>query len=412
EDIALALIGRVPVERKAERAVICDLDGAQIDQGLILYFKGPRSFTGENSLEFQIHGGRAVVDRLLSTLSAFPETRHAEAGEFTRRAFEAGKIDLVEVEGLADLVAAETEMQRRLALEQANGGLTLVYERWAQKITHARAMIEAELDFSDEGDVPGSVADTIWTEMQDVQSQIMQAISDMSVGEMIRDGMNVVITGRPNVGKSSLLNCLAGRDIAIVTHMPGTTRDVLTVDLNLDGYLVRFKDTAGIRETSDLVEREGIRRAEDALVSADLVLHLVDMSGSIPEDVNMEGLSAPILRVGTKSDLKDRQFMPSNIDMEVSSHSKEGIDSLLKQISSILNTRVSGASRSIPSRKRHEQHLVMACNALNEALQSQRPLEIRAESLRLAAESLSRITGRVDTETILGVIFSEFCIGK
>jgi tRNA modification GTPase len=379
---------------------------------MVLFFQGPRSFTGETCLEFQIHGGRAVVDRLLNTLSLFPETRHAEAGEFTRRAFEAGKVDLVEVEGLADLVAAETEMQRRLALEQANGGLTAVYERWAQKITHARAMIEAELDFSDEGDVPGSVAGTIWTDMQDVQHQITQAVSDISVGEMIRDGMNVVIYGRPNVGKSSLLNCLAGRDIAIVTHLPGTTRDVLTVDVNIDGYLVHFKDTAGIRSTTDVVEREGIRRAEAALETANLILHLVDLSQPKSEDVTLYEAAAPILRVGTKSDARRGDYQLSDVDVEVSSLTRDGIDSLLKQISTILHKRVNGLSRSIPSRRRHEHHLIVARDNLSDALQSALPLELRAESLRRASESLARLTGRVDTETILGLIFSEFCIGK
>ena len=412
-DICVKMCGEVPETRRAELRMIRSRNNDLIDKGLVLYFEGPNSFTGEDCLEFQVHGGRAVVDKLLSSIAEFKGTRHAEPGEFTRRAFDNGKMDLVEAEGLADLIASETEMQRRLALEQSNGGFSIVYQAWAKRLTFARAMIEAELDFADEGDVPGSVAAQIWSDMACLKTEIETMIDNVAIGEVIRDGLNVVIYGEPNVGKSSLMNKLAGSDIAIVTDIAGTTRDVLKVDVNIGGFLVHLKDTAGVRSTDDKVEAEGIRRALSAVDSADLVLHLIDLSVAQNRSALLVESDKPVIKVGTKADAKIDAVGDHYVDLEVSIHTGAGFDSLVKRIVGDLERRFHSASGMILSRKRHLQHLVSARDALASALGGDdQPLEIRAEHLRRAGDSLGRITGRVDTETLLGVIFSEFCIGK
>ena len=412
-EICESLCGGLPSARQAELKLIRNRNGEEIDSGLVLHFPGPRSFTGEDCVEFQVHGGRAVVDKLLSALSEFEFTRLADAGEFTRRAFNNGKFDLVEVEGLADLVTAETEMQRRLALEQAKGGFAVIFQQWAKRLTFARAMIEAELDFADEGDVPGSVAAQIWDDILALKTEIDSMLRDISLGEIIRDGLNVVIYGAPNAGKSSLMNMLARSDVAIVTEVPGTTRDILKVDVNIGGFLVHLTDTAGIRTTSDVVEIEGIRRARNAVLKADLVLHLVDLSSEqVVPPVLVDGRTS-VIRIGTKADVKVRGQIDHDVALEISVMMGWGIDSLMKRMIQDLETRLEFSSGMILSRKRHYQHLESASEALELALGGEsHPLEIRAENLRLAGDSLGRITGRVDTETLLGVIFSEFCIGK
>ncbi|OJU86366.1 MAG: tRNA uridine-5-carboxymethylaminomethyl(34) synthesis GTPase MnmE, partial [Shinella sp. 65-6] len=275
-EVVARMCGTVPAPRHAALRSIRDRNGDVLDEGIVLFFPGPHSFTGEDSAELQIHGGRATVKAVLAALAEFEGMRAAEAGEFSRRAFLNGRMDLVEVEGLADLIAAETEIQRRLAAEQASGGLSRLYDSWAKRLTHARAMIEAELDFADEDDVPGSVASQIWDDMHALQQDILNHLADARVGEIARDGLKVVIAGPANAGKSSLLNYLAKRDIAIVTDIPGTTRDVLHVDLDISGFAVRLYDTAGLRETEDIVEQEGIRRTWLSMAEAHLVLLLSD----------------------------------------------------------------------------------------------------------------------------------------
>lgn len=411
--ICLDVCGSVPRARQARLLPIRKRNGELIDTGLVIFFESPKSFTGEDCIEFQLHGGRAVVNSVLDTLSGFENTRHAEPGEFTRRAFDAGKLDLVEVEGLADLISSETEMQRRLAIEQSSGGHTAIYMDWARRLLHARAMIEAELDFADEGDVPGSVADQVWADMENLKAEIRRVLDSMPLGQIIRDGLNVVIYGAPNAGKSSLLNALSQREIAIVTPVPGTTRDVLSVDVNIGGYLVHLKDTAGIRTTNDVVEIEGIRRANDALLSADLILHLVDLSVSAGNEDLLVETDLSVMRIGTKRDVRLPTGAGQAVDIEISVKTGEGIDSLMKRISSHIESRLQSCSGSILSRKRHEQHLLSAEAAIAGAIGGvDVPLEIRAEFLRDAGNSIGRITGRVDTEMLLGVIFSEFCIGK
>jgi tRNA modification GTPase len=410
QEILQSLIGEIPSPRTAAYRTIRTRNGLPIDAGLVLFFPGPASFTGEDSVEFQIHGSRAVISALLGELATFPGTRLAMEGEFSRRAFENGKLDLIEVEGLADLIAAETEMQRRLALEQSLGGLSRLYDSWAERITRSRALIEAELDFPDEDDIPGSVSDQVWASLMELRGEIENHISHAAVGEIVRDGFKIVIAGAPNAGKSSLMNWFAQRDVAIVTDIAGTTRDVLHVDINLNGYLVRLYDTAGLRETADIVEQEGVRRAHVALGNADLVLFLADMRSPSPIDPSdLERASSHVI-VGTKRDLYPSAAL---YDLQISTVTGEGLPELRSFVSSFIEQKFGGLSLSVPTRQRHRNSLFECLSALSMAIdQTGQSLEIRAESLRLAGDHLGRITGRIDVEDLLGVIFSEFCVGK
>ncbi|MDW9358996.1 tRNA uridine-5-carboxymethylaminomethyl(34) synthesis GTPase MnmE [Sinorhizobium meliloti] len=409
-DALVRLCGTLPPPRIATLRTIRTRNGETLDSGLVLYFPTPASFTGEDCCELQVHGGRAVVSAILDELAATGGLRHAEAGEFARRAFQNGKLDLVEVEGLADLIAAETEMQRRLAIEQSGGGQSALYAGWARRLTHSRAMIEAELDFADEDDVPGSVSAMIWDDVGRLRQEIDGHIARAGLAEIIRDGLKIVIAGEPNAGKSSLLNALARRDIAIVTEVAGTTRDVLSVDLSLAGFSVKLFDTAGLRETDELVEREGIRRARQVIADADLVLLLSEKPGYfridevLPENV-------PVIRVATKVDRPSPSWAPSDADIFLSTRTGEGMADLLTALQSHLPDLAGRTALAMPSRKRHVDCLRQASAALERSLISS-DLELRAEQLRQAGDALGRITGRVDVENLLDVIFSEFCIGK
>jgi tRNA modification GTPase len=394
--------GRFMVLRSIRRR-----NGELIDKGLVLGFPGPASFTGEDCLEFQLHGGRAVVSALQAELLALG-LRPAEPGEFTQRAFNNGKLDLVEVEGLGDLISAETEMQRRLAIEQSAGGLSRLYVDWAERLTRSRALIEAELDFADEDDVPGSVSDQVWQQVTQISDEISRQIRSTEKAGSVRDGFKVVIAGPPNAGKSSFLNAIAQRDVAIVTDIAGTTRDVLHVDLDLEGFLVRFYDTAGLRETSDVIEQEGVRRARQAMAEADLVLHLSEIDSDTQQSEDFSG-GVPSLRVGTKSD--KHPDITGRFDVTISTQTGEGLENLRQAVLERVRENWAAIASSGAGRLRHLSHLQRASNFLAEAL-SGAELDLRAESLRLAAEELGRITGRVDVEDLLDVIFSEFCIGK
>jgi tRNA modification GTPase len=409
-DAVVRLCGSLPKPRTATLRTIRTRNGEALDSGLVVYFPGPASFTGEDCCELQVHGGRAVVHAILDELSCIDGLRHAEAGEFSRRAFQHGKMDLVEVEGLADLMSAETEMQRRLAIEQSGGGQSALYQGWARRLTHARAMIEAELDFADEDDIPGSVSASIWADMEKLRGEIEAHIDQAGLAEIIRDGLKIVIAGEPNAGKSSLLNTLAKRDIAIVTEIAGTTRDVLSVDLSLAGFSVKLFDTAGLRETEEVVEREGIRRAREVIGHADLILLLSEkpdgfhLKESVGEDV-------PVIRVATKIDQQDVAWSGKHADIFLSTRTGAGISDLLQRLTAHLPDLAGKTSFAMPSRKRHVDCLRQARAALQRSLGTE-GLDIQAEQLRLASDALGRITGRVDVENLLDVIFSEFCIGK
>ncbi|HEV7245555.1 MAG TPA: tRNA uridine-5-carboxymethylaminomethyl(34) synthesis GTPase MnmE [Shinella sp.] len=407
-----SLCGHLPQQRRASLQTIRNRNGEKLDEGIVLFFPGPNSFTGEDCAELQIHGGRATVKAVLATLDGMEGLRAADAGEFSRRAFLNGRMDLVEVEGLADLISAETEMQRRLAAEQASGGLSRLYDSWAKRLTHARAMIEAELDFADEDDVPGSVASRIWHDMRKLDQEILNHLAEARAGEIVRDGLKVVIVGPPNAGKSSLLNYLAKRDVAIVTDVPGTTRDVLHVDLDLAGFAVRLYDTAGLRETDDIVEREGIRRTQLSMAQAHLLL-LLSPDDNPDWNAFIEDYVGPVVRVRTKADSRDASWPKPEADVIISVRTGEGIPELLHRLGRHLPDLDTGNALALPTRQRHALNLAAAREHIQLALSVPGPgLDIQAEYLRLAGQALGRVTGRVDVENLLDVIFSEFCIGK
>ncbi|MDG4890421.1 tRNA uridine-5-carboxymethylaminomethyl(34) synthesis GTPase MnmE [Mesorhizobium sp. WSM4887] len=382
-------------------------DGSVIDHGLVVFFPGPSSFTGEDVGEFHVHGSRAVAAKMLETLTGFAGVRHAEPGEFTRRAFLNGKLDLVETEALADLVNAETEAQRRFAVRNAEGAQSELYSGWRRRLIHARAMIEAEIDFADEEDVPGSVSKAVWTDVAAMADEIERHIQGFKAAEIIRDGFEVVILGAPNAGKSSLFNALAQREAAIVTDEPGTTRDLLEVVLDLHGMRVRVVDTAGLREAAGKVETIGIERARAKAGGADLVLLLEDMVH--PQPVGAVPTGVPLLSIGTKTDLMGARR--GAYDLAISSKEGTGISELLDEIAGRAAAAVGGAGEILPSRLRHVELLKEAKDFLSAALSGQ-SLELRAEELRVATDRLGRIIGAVDVEDMLDVIFSQFCIGK
>jgi tRNA modification GTPase len=415
------MIGRVPQPRRASLAKVRDpASGEVIDEGLALWFPGPHSETGEDMTELQVHGGRAVIAAVLAGLGRLDGFRHAEAGEFTRRAFENGKLDLTEAEGLADLIAAETEQQRRLAQRQLAGELKDLYERWRADLIQALARLEATIDFVDE-DLPAGLLADVRERVDRLSRELGAHAADNRRGEIVRDGFTVVILGAPNVGKSSLLNALARRDVAIVSAIPGTTRDAIEVDLDLGGYAVTLIDTAGLRETRDEIESEGIRRARQKAAHADLRLGVVDASAKDDSRATNElGKDDAVLL--NKSDLAADHHVPEVwakdgsplTVMRISAKTGQGIDELLAWLEARV-IEAAGAIDAMPmTRARHRAALAEAQAALARVPASlgARTIDLAAEDLRLAARALGRITGRVDVEDLLDVIFREFCIGK
>ncbi|MFC5586714.1 tRNA uridine-5-carboxymethylaminomethyl(34) synthesis GTPase MnmE [Nitratireductor kimnyeongensis] len=404
------LAGDLPAPRHATLKTLRDGDGVILDKSLILFFPGPHSFTGEDCGELHLHGGRAVVGAILETLSHRKNFRLAEAGEFTRRAFLNGKFNLTEAEALSDLISAETETQRRFALSNSESRHKDLYGQWRRTLIQTRAMIEAELDFSDEEDVPGSVAEQVWQEVEGLRDSLKRHAAGYRTAEIIREGFRVVILGAPNAGKSSLLNTLARREIAIVTDEPGTTRDVLEANLDINGIKVIVTDTAGIRENPGKVEALGIDRAISRAREADLLLLMEDCSDPVPVDIPYETRS---LKVGNKLDLAGSSPDDGRYDFAISARTGEGIDSLLQKVHSLATAATVGATETLPFRERHVQLLLQAANHVESAVAAvDSPLELRAEELRLAADSLGRITGTIDVEDLLDTIFSQFCIGK
>ena len=400
------LTGSAPEVREAKLlSLVNPHDNQPLDEALCLRFAGPHSFTGEDVVELHCHGGVATVEAVLNVLSSFEDCRLAEAGEFSRRAFENGKMDLTELEGLSDLIAAQTDEQRKLALQQSGGSLRRLYDGWRSRLIRFRALIEAEFDFSDEDDIPGSVSDQVWSGVTDLLDQIRSHLDDGSKGEIIRDGFKIALLGKPNAGKSSLLNALAKRDVAIVTPQAGTTRDVVEVSLNFEGALVQIFDTAGLRESDDEIEMEGMRRAHLAADSANLVLWLQAV-----DDDEIQEIPDNATVIRTKSDLS----LSSNLNDVLTINTKlaDGIEPLLTLLRQKTQEMRPASEASLISRKRHRDSLEDTVAALEQSLSSNLPLELRSESLRRAAESLGRITGRIDVEDLLDVIFSEFCVGK
>ena len=407
-----ALGGQRPEPRKAVLRLIRDAGGQAIDQGLILFFPGPASFTGEDCAEFQIHGGPAIIEALLDRLLELGG-RPAEAGEFTRRAFEHGKLDLTEAEGLADLVDAETSAQREQALAQMTGALKSLYEDWRARLVSIMAAIEGEIDFPDEEGVPDHLAQTARTAIQSLQDQMARHLDDNHRGEKIRDGFNIAIIGPPNAGKSSLLNAMAGREAAIVTDIPGTTRDIVEVRTILGGFAVTLADTAGLRAAQDIVEQEGIKRALTRADSADLVVGVLD--GSVVWNQEMTRvLEKSHLLVVNKSDLDCRLTLPDSgvAVIHAAITEGEGIPDIERWLESEVTQRLGRREMPALSRARHRRNVEQAYAALTRAADSLDRPELAGEDLRLATRSLESLTGRVDIEDVLGEVFSRFCVGK
>lgn len=408
---AIALVGRhvtrVPQPRHAGLRTIRDGEGAIVDRGLVILFPGPDSVTGEDLVELHLHGGKAVVAACLEALTAHPGVRLAEAGEFTRRAFVNGRVDLTEAEGLADLLAAETEFQRKLAIAQTGGAMRKACEGWMRRLTHIRAMLEADFDFSDEDDVADDVAAGVSREIIALRTELEAALGNARRGEILKDGFRVAIVGAPNAGKSSLINCLAERDVAIVSDIPGTTRDRIEVTLDLGGLAVRLIDTAGLRETADPIERLGIERAVDAARHADLVLHLCPVGETAdPFDAGPNG--PPTWIVTTKADTS-----PDDLPgLAISVRSGAGIDRLVERVRGLASEAAGNPEGGIPTRSRHRDAIGMAVGYLRECDVETLPPEVAAELLRMASDALGRIVGKRGVEDLLDVIFSQFCIGK
>jgi len=397
-----------------------------LDQGIVLPFRAPASFTGEDVVELHVHGGRAVIDGVLEALASVSDCRPAEAGEFTRRAFENGKLDLTSAEGLGDLLMADTSMQRDQALRQMDGGLRAIYEGWRSSLVGFLAHLEADIDFPDE-DMPEGISGQVLPQIQELKSDIAAHLADNKRGQRLRDGFRVVILGAPNVGKSTLLNALAKSDVAIVSDEAGTTRDSIEVQLDLGGYPVRLIDTAGIRDGAGAVEAEGIRRSLRRADEADLKLVLVSAEDAAISKETRELVGDDTMIVVTKGDLVGghndeegvlKAFSEStslnSADVHiVSVKSGEGMDAFM----GFLGARVAGSLgvREAPAltRIRHRQSLEQTVEHL-ERFQANAGIDpvLAAEDARMAARALGAITGRVDVEDILDVVFSDFCIGK
>ncbi len=394
-----AMAGRVPEPRRASLATLFDpVDGRTLDQALILYFPGPATATGEDLAELHLHGGRAVVAAVLAALAKLNHLVPAEPGEFTRRAFDNGRIDLTEAEGLADLLAAETESQRRAALAMAGGALGRMIGGWQDRILAVAGQVEAVLDFSDEGDVPEGEA---WRGPIEALANEIAAALARPAGERLRDGIRVVVAGPPNAGKSTLLNALAGREVAITSPIAGTTRDVVEAPLALNGRPYVLVDTAGLRDSIDAIETIGIQRARDRIDDADLILWLGD------PDFAEGGDPRRIIRVAAKADISSSE---ASADVAVSAVTGEGLDDLV----ALLEKR---ASDLLPSEgevalyRRHRVALHEVKESLDRACAAPDML-IVAEELRLARQTLDRITGRAGVENMLDALFGRFCIGK
>jgi tRNA modification GTPase len=390
--------------------------GERLDHALVIWFPAPHSFTGDDTAELHVHGGRAVVHAVLAALADVPGCRLAQPGEFARRAFHNGKIDLTEAEGLADLIDAETEAQRRQALRQADGALSTLYEGWRRTLLEATALVEAAIDFADEGDVGERTFQQAAGVVRDLERAIRRHLDDGHRGEILRGGFQVVLAGPPNVGKSSLLNALARRDAAIVSEEAGTTRDVIEVRLDLDGLPIVVSDTAGLRAAQGMVEQEGIRRTLERGRSADLILWLMDATAPMAElPSELATRADDTLWVANKMDLRPEvvPVLPSDGMVAISAKTGRGIDELTKRVASIARERLGADEHPALTQIRHRSNLESCRDCLLAFLRGgEQQLELRAEDLRQAANALGRLTGKVDPEEVLEQIFKRFCIGK
>ncbi|XP_075063932.1 5-taurinomethyluridine-[tRNA] synthase subunit GTPB3, mitochondrial isoform X2 [Mixophyes fleayi] len=429
---------KLPPPRQVNLAsILSPKSGELLDRGLVVWFAGPRSFTGEDCCEYHVHGGPAVVNGILQTLGNLQMLRPAEPGEFTKRAFQNGKLDLTEVEGLGDLIHAETEVQRRQALRQMSGELGQLYHSWGQQLIRALAHIEAFIDFSEDDNVEEGVLIQVDEEVERLQKELVEHLSDSRRGERLRDGIQVVLAGATNAGKSSLLNVISQKPTAIVSSIPGTTRDVVEATLNIGGYPIILSDTAGLRDSDDPVEREGVRRAKARVEEADILVAVIDLNGSL---LSQESLLAHLQNISfstqghsprsvivvlNKIDLLSQE---SFTDMQklcqesglpptclLSCHTGEGVSDFLRILRHSLEAICGDPLQGAPTitQTRHRLHLTACLDALGHySVYRQQDLVLAAEKLRIAHRQLGSITGRVGAEEILDIIFSDFCIGK
>ena len=412
QTVLLGLTGSLPVPRRALLKTIRSRDGLEIiDKGMVLFFPGPKSVTGEDVAEFHVHGSPTVVERLLHELSGFDNCFPAEPGQFTKRAFENERLDLVEVEGLADLLASETEAQRSLAMRQFSGEASSIYHTWHGELSSALAVIEASIDFADEDGVAEQAIAQVRPRLVLFRAMLESALIESEKASLVRRGLRIVIAGAPNVGKSSLLNALAGRRAAIVSEIAGTTRDVVEAPMVINGLPVSLADTAGLRDwTDDAIEREGIDRSRAEMLGADILVWVM---------VAGETLALPDRRpdivIHNKADLVSREsiHLRNESEVAVSVKTGEGIEALKSMLGERISQRTFLSETAIMVRARHRNAIQESIRFLNDALlKPDHVLELMAEDVRKAAVSMASITGRVGVEDFLGRIFSEFCIGK
>lgn len=415
EAVRALIGGELPAARMASLKVLKDpKDGRTLDQALVLIFPKPESFSGEDVVELHTHGSRAVIAALSSVLIHLG-LRPAEAGEFTKRAFLNDRMDLVEADGLADLIHADTEMQRRLALGQMRGELTKIYDGWRDRLVKALALIEAEIDFSDE-ELPDGLFNQVEPVLREVRAEIRTHLQDGHKGERIRDGLQIAVIGEPNVGKSSLINSLAKRDVAIVSDTAGTTRDVLEVQLDLKGYPVTLADTAGIRQSNDEIEQEGVRRAKLRAEEADLKILLVDSGSRSDVVLGSELVDRRTMVLWNKSDINPNMSVQMENcigSWEISAKTGLGIEGWLEDLYQWVHENFNMRADAFITRERYRVALENVVDSLDRAFDMKDVEHIlAAEDVRLAVRYLGSITGRVDVEGLLDIVFSEFCIGK
>ena len=387
-----------------------------IDEGIILWFPGPQSYTGEDLAEFHVHGSRAVVSALHSSISKIKNCRMAEPGEFTKRAFQNGKINLLKAESIADLISSETEIQRKQAIKIMNGKSSDKFNSWREKLLKILSYVEAKIDFPDE-DLPKEILLEIKQTSEQVSNEIKKVLNDQKVGEIIREGFKIAIVGPTNAGKSSLLNYLSKRDVAIVSEIAGTTRDVIETHLNLDGYPVIVSDTAGIRDSKDEIEKKGIKLALKRAEEADLRLVVVE-----PKNLDFTGFLKDLFDENSILVINKSDLLQKNLDVQIkklehvliSIIKNSNLDILINKIKNKLKNKFISTEDILITRERHRQHLEQCVEYLNNFSNKKKndDLDKGAEDLRLATRHLGMIVGKVDVEEILGSIFNDFCIGK